>query len=217
MLDPINTPSRGAAVAGVGSLSPSDFERSMGMDTLTAPPAGPSMQEVADELIETELREKTARVNVFADCLKDGKVTVATEPQASEIARMILRAEREVEDVKAIADAMVRRAEARLNGLEFLFMAPLAVWTKARLVGKKERSILLEGGKLSLRKVPASVKTVDPQLLSSWAVVNLGEAVELVPKVKADVVKAWEAKSGQIAPGRAATPESESFKVSVPK
>lgn len=186
------------------------------METIQADAAAPTFNDLVEAIIDDQTRESVKRCDVFRDCIKDGKVEIQSENHASEIARMVLRAERELEDVQAIADAMVARAQARVKNLEAVFLTPLAIWTSARLAGKKERSLLLEGGKLSLRKVPASVKTVDPQLLSSWAVVNLGEAVELVPKVKADVVKAWEEKSGQIAPGRAQTPESESFKVSVP-
>jgi hypothetical protein len=182
-----------------------------------APPAGPTFQEVAEELIETELREKTTRVNVFADCVKDGQVTVQTEAHASEIARMINRARRELEDVQAIAAAMVARAEQRVKNLEFLFMTPLEIWTSAQVAGKKTRSLILEGGKLALRKVPSSVRTEDADALLAWAKEGLPDAIEMVPKVKTDVVKAWEVKEGKVAPGRVVTPERDSFTVSVPK
>jgi uncharacterized protein (UPF0264 family) len=177
----------------------------------------PTVDQIVEEYVADQEGERTARVNVFADCVKGGQVTVTTEAQASEIARMINRAEREIEDVQAIADAMVARAQSRLKNLEFLFMTPLAIWTSARLAGKKVRNIILEGGQLSLRKVPASIKTVDPANLLEWAQKELPDAVEMVPKVKTDVVKAWEKESDKIAPGRMETPESESFKVSVPK
>lgn len=177
----------------------------------------PTLDEIVASYVEDQEAERQVRVNVFAECIKNGQATVTTEAQASEIARLINRAEREIEDVQAIATAMVAKAQARLKNLEFIFMTPLAIWTSARLAGKKVRNIVLEGGKLSLRKVPASIKTVDPANLLAWAQKDLPEAIELVPKVKTDVVKAWEAANENIAPGRMETPESDSFKVSVPK
>ena len=110
---------------------------------------------------------------------------------------------------------MVRRAESRVKGLEFLFMQPLEIWTSAQVAGKKARSLILEGGKLSLRKVPRSVKTVDNEMLLEWA--KKESLVEMVPKVKLDAVKAWEESTGEAAPGRTVTPEHDSFSVSVPK
>lgn len=183
---------------------------------LHALPPAPTFRDIAEEVVADHERENTARVNVFAECIKDGHATVSTESQASEIARMINRAESDLYAAELVAKAIVDRAQARLKNLEFLFMTPLAIWASAQLAGKKVRNMLLEGGKLSFRKVPKSVKTVDAAALLEWCQTNLPAAVELVPKVKTDVVKAWEEKDNEIAPGREVTPESDSFKVSIP-
>lgn len=179
--------------------------------------ATPTIDQILAEIAEDHGRQQAARVNVFAECIKDGQVAVHTEAQASEIARLITRAEADLDAVKATAAAMIARAQARLSNLEFIFMTPLAIWTSAKLAGAKKRSLILEGGQLSLRKVPMSVKTTDPEALLAWAQAQLPAAVEMVPKVKSDAVKEWEKASGEIAPGRTVTPEGESFKVSVPK
>lgn len=185
------------------------------MELLKEEPA--TVENVTLRLVDDLDQERNRRLNVFEECIRDGKVEVTSEAQASEIARLINHAESDLENTKAIAAAMVARAEQRLKNLEFLFMTPLAIWTSARLAGKKERSILLEGGKLSLRKIPASVKTVKPEKTLDWAAKNLPGAVELVPKLKTDAVKEWEQQAGKVAPGRVETPASESFSVGIPK
>jgi hypothetical protein len=184
---------------------------------LTLVPATPTLDAMVEQYTEDQERERTARVNVFAECIKDGAVMVSTESQASEIARLMNRAAGDLEDAKAIAAGIIRRAEQRVESLDFIFSTPLEIWTSARIAGQKRRSIILDGGQLSLRKVPQSTKTVDPEALLAWCQKHLPAAVELVPKVKSDVVKAHEEKSGLIADGRQVTPEHDSFKVSVPK
>ena len=187
------------------------------METTQAPEAPPTVTQVAEQVMEDQIVQHHGRVNVFTECIQNDVVMVTTEAQASEIARLITRAEADLEAVKATASAMVKRAEQRLSNLEFVFMTPLAIWTRARLVGQKKRSLILEGGQLALRKVPRSVRTEDPAALLTFCQANLPAAIEMVPKVKTDEVKAWEEKTEQVAAGRVVSPESESFKVSIPK
>ncbi len=182
----------------------------------TAEPT-PTIDEIVASYVEDQEKQRADRVNVFTECIRDGQVVVTSEEQASEIARLMNRADHELEDAQAIAAAIIRKAQARVDSLEFLFKLPLEIWTSAKLAGKKTRSLILEGGKLSLRKVPASVKTVDPVQLLGWAQIDLPAAVEMVPRIKLETVKAWEEQSGKAAPGREATPEHDSFKVGIPK
>lgn len=179
--------------------------------------AAPTIELMVEQYEADAERERTTRVNVFAECIKDGAVMVSTESQASEIARLMNRAASDLENAKAIAEGIIRRAEQRVKSLDFIFKMPLEIWTSARLAGAKRRSLILEGGQLSLRKIPASVRTEEPAVLLDWAAKNLPGAIELVPKVKTDVVRAWEEEQKAVAPGRVATPEHDSFKVSVPK
>lgn len=185
--------------------------------TEAAKPATPTVDEIVASYLDDQEQKRTARVNVFAECIKDGQVTVETEAQASEIARLMNQADAELEQVQAIAAAMIARAEARVKNLEFLFKLPLEIFASARLAGKKTRSLLLEGGKLSLRSVPESTRTEDAAALLSWAQEKLPAAIEMVPKIKTDVVKEFEELSQMTAPGRVKTPRHDSFKVSIPK
>lgn len=180
-------------------------------------PVTPTIDEIVEEYVADQEEQRGARVNVFRECIQNGVIEVHTETQASEIARLMNQADAEVERVQAIADAMVKRAQARVSNLEFLFKTPLEIWTSAKLVGKKTRSLILEGGKLALRTVPESIRTEDGAATLAWAQEKLPMAVEMVPKLKLDVVKEWEAGSLSVAPGRVKTPAHDSFKVSVPK
>ncbi len=177
----------------------------------------PTIDEIVNEYLEDQTATLKGWANVFDECIRPDGVTVETEAQASSIARMMTRAESELEDVKATAVAMIRKAETRISGLEFLFKMPLQIWTTAKLIGKKTRSLVLEGGKLALRKVPKSTRFVDAAATLAWAQAELPEAVEMVPKLKLDAVLAWEEANGKAAPGRELTPEHDSFKVSIPK
>lgn len=178
----------------------------------------PTFDEIAESYVEDMTREERKRVNVFAECIKDGKVTVETADQASQIARMVIRADRELEEAKAIAAEIIHRAQARIDSLKFLFHTPMEIWTSVQLVGKKRRSVLLEGGLLSLRKVPESTRFEDAGQTLTWAQASLPAAVELVPKLtKLDLVLEWEKANKQPAPGRILTPEHDSFKISIPK
>jgi hypothetical protein len=184
----------------------------MGMDL------PPTLDEMIENYVEDQEGARLARVNVFSECIrKDRTVAVETEAQASEIARLMNNAESELENTKAVAAAMVRKAEARVSALDFIFKAALECWTSVKLVGKKGRSLILPGGKLSLRKVPTSTHYVDDKETLQWALLNLPSAVEMVPKLKLDVLKEWEAANDKAAPGRERTPEHDSFKVSIPK
>lgn len=180
-------------------------------------PPTPTVDQIIEQYLDDQEAQSIKRVNIFDECVKDGVVTVQTASQASEIARMMNRAEHDLEDAKAIAQAMIDKAQARVKSLEFLFSTPLEIWTSVQLVGKKGRSLLLEGGKLSLRTVPESVRTEDAEALLAWAKEKLPTAVEMVPKVKTDVVKEYEKLSQTVAPGRLKTPAHDSFKVSIPK
>jgi len=177
----------------------------------------PTLDQIVEEYVADQEEQRGARVNVFRECIQNNVVTVSTETQASEIARLMNAADAEVERVQAIADAMVKRAQARVKNLEFLFMAPLEAWTSAKLVGKKTRSLILEGGKLALRTVPESIRTEDGAATLAWAQEKLPTAIEMVPKLKLDVVKEFEKLSVTVAPGRVKTPAHDSFTVSVPK
>ena len=175
------------------------------------------IDEMVDQYLEAEEQETKGRVNVFAECLTGGLVEVTTQQQANEIAKMMNRADADLERVKAMAAAMVSRAEQRVNSLDFLFKTPLQIWTTANLISKKGRSILLEGGKLSLRAVKESTRYVDQAVTLAWAKEKLPAAIEMVPKLKTDVVLEWEATNQQAAPGRELTPAHDSFSVGVPK
>lgn len=194
------------------------------METATAPAKpvetlGVDVKGMIDQILEDEDVRETKRVNLFADCVKDGSVTIPSEAHASEAARMILAAQDELTRTKAIAEAMVARVQARLSGLEFLFMAPLEVWTSARLVGAKKRSILLPGGKLGLRKIPGGTRYVngDNKATMAWALEFLPAAIEMKPSLKTDKVVEWEMVTKTAAPGRETVAEHDSFSVSVPK
>lgn len=185
--------------------------------TEEAKPATPTIDEIVTAYVEDQDEQRQERFNVFRECIHDGQVTVSNEDQASEIARMMNRADSELEDVKAIAAAMVARAAARVKNLEFLFLTPLEVWTSAKLVGKKTRSLILPGGKLALRTVPESTKFVDKDATLAWAQEHYKAAVKTVEALDTDKVIAWEELEKKVAPGRESTPAHDSFKVSVPK
>jgi len=194
------------------------------METATETTAAGSTQQEAEKLsvqsiIDAIIEDEGKRPNVFAECIKDGTVTVSTPDQASEIARLITGAEDEVERTKAIAAEMVARAESRFNNLNALFLAPLEVWTSAKLVGQKRRSILLPGGKLAFRKVTGGTRYIngDNKPTLAWALEFLPEAVEMKPTIKTDAVIAWEELNKTTAVGREATVDHDSFSVSSPK
>ncbi len=190
-------------------------------NTATAPaevaPSTPTLDQMVEEYINSEMVERGERVPVFKECIKDGTVTVSTEAQASEIARLITSAEKEIERVTAVADAMVQRAQQRLKSIEGIFIVPLSIWTSARLAGAKTRSMILPGGKLALRKIPEGTHYVDQQKTIEWAQVNLPSAVEMIPKIKTDAIKAFEEKENFVAPGREKRAAYETFSVTTPK
>lgn len=175
------------------------------------------IDEMVEKYLETEEQEHKGRVNVFVDCILNGVVEVSTQQQANEIARMMNQADADLERVEAMATAMVARAQQRVKSLEFLFKTPLQIWTTANLVGKKGRSILLEGGKLSLRAVKEQTRYVDRDATLAWAQQSYPDAVKMVPTVDTEKVIEWEAANKQTAPGREFTPAHDSFSVSIPK
>lgn len=180
-------------------------------------PQTPTLDQMVEEYVADQEGQRQTRFNVFTQCIHDGVATVSTEEQASEIARMMNRADDELENTKAIAAAMIARAQARVNQLEFIFKMPLELWTSARLAGKKTRSIILPGGKLALRNVPESTKYVDKDATLAWAQVTCPGAVKMVPALETDKILEWEESSKLTPPGRVKTPAHDSFTVSVPK
>lgn len=180
-------------------------------------PQTPTLDQMVEEYVADQEGQRQTRFNVFTQCIRDGAVTVSTEEQASEIARMMNRAESDLYGAEMVAAGMIARAQARVKQLEFIFKMPLELWTSARLAGKKTRSIILPGGKLALRTVPKSTKYVDQEATTSWAQESLPAAIEMVPKLKLEVVKEWEAANEKAAPGREMTPAYDSFTVSIPK
>lgn len=180
-------------------------------------PATPTIDEIVQSYVDDQDQQRQERFNVFTECIRDGAVTVSNENQASEIARLMNQADADLENTQAIAAAMVARAAARVKNLAFLFSMPLEIWTSVKLAGKKTRSMILPGGKLSLRHVPETIRTEDGAAVLAWAQQELPTAVEMVPKLKTEVLKEYEQLSGGLIPGRLKTPAHDSFTVSVPK
>lgn len=185
-------------------------------DTTIQAPAPETAEDVAARLL-VELEDEIKRDRGIFDLIHDGKAKIETQEQANAVGRAIVKAQADLERTRVLAEARIKRAEATLERLHYIFRGALTLWTQDALRGKKKRSIILEDAMLQLRAQGARVVTERDQELTQWVERDLPEALTYVPKVSLEAVKAWEARNGKLAPGRAEVGPTESLYVKVPK
>lgn len=174
----------------------------------------PSMQDEMKAVIErhlAEIEEEVRRRESVWDLIKDGRATIENEEQANAVGRLLVEATEELERVEDLAAQRIGRAKGKLQRLEYIFKGALEKFTKARLAGKKQRSLILDDVRLQLRKVNEHAETESDAELVAWCERFLLEAVTYPAKISLQVVKDWEAKNRKVAPGRIKVEEQDSF------
>ncbi len=160
--------------------------------------------------------EEAERINPFDLIQAGGVVKIQTQDEADSVTDVIVRADQALENAKALAAAMVARAESKARRLRAIFESALGRWAKWQLEGKKRRSLILEHGQLQLRKKAVHNQTFCEPDLIAWAEVTIPNAITYKASVSMEDVKAWEEKNGKPAPGRIHVDEEEKFSIRVP-
>jgi len=185
----------------------------------TGAPKEESQTEILERMIAEhkaqEEDERLTEVDPFS-LINKGSVRINSIEEADAIAKLLVEADRRLASVKAIEAKRVAREESRATRLHGIFEGALEAWTKAQLVGKKRRSLLLKHAELRLRRKPAHNHTFSEAELAAWAEREFVDAVTYKSVVSLERVKEWETKNGKPAPGRIHVDEEEGFKLAIP-
>jgi hypothetical protein len=141
--------------------------------------------------------------------------TVKDEKSANLVIKKIIAARAYGERVKRWAEDEQRRAEREEERLLFLFGRQLETWAKTEIEAfkGKGKSINLPAGKLSFRKVKASLFIDDEHLVLTWAKSSCPSAVVMSEKLSKSELNAFFDATGEIPNGSHAEPEKQSFSI----
>lgn len=169
-----------------------------------------------EHLAELEVERREAD-SVYALLDAEGKAQVTTEAEANLIVRAFTEIDAQAERLRAQLDARMRRIERKRKSLEYLFENALAQWTADNLSGKR-KSIVLADGTVGYRTIAARTVTESDATLREWGKVHLPQSInwDRAPLL-VSVVQSWEAKEGQLAPGRIAQEAEQRFYIKAEK
>lgn len=110
---------------------------------------------------------------------------VVDEASANWVLEKMLDEQLEIEKLQSKLAAVteqlkkqISQHQRRLDGLHFRFDAELSAFAKAQIEGGKRKSLTLDFGTLSFRKVKGGLKVKDPEFALLWAKTYAPNAIE---------------------------------------
>ena len=158
-------------------------------------------------LTEEDVRAELAGVDVgaFANSVDEG-----------ELFRYLRRRGQllnDIERIKEHTEAMLRQLNARVKGLDYLYLGMAQTYARDRLTGKKAKSVKTPFGILGFRMLAGGVEVENPQELIAAAQTKLDYMPLVLVKesVSKEAVNTYFKDTGELPPGCTLKPAVDKF------